>query len=486
MFKFLLLVTSLTAYTEVTAQRQPGARVVLSQAGLDFAARMAVDVLDRDIRGRTVPDQSGTSRVDVGNVRWSITNGRVLDFTKPTPSVEVNPTQLVTWSMSNAGIKLSGNWRYEYRLWRLKMSDSGSFSLTLTGASASVSVSMTRGPDGRPALSVSQCSCTITGVSVEFRGGQSWLYNLFSGFVERPIRSELERLVCETATQAINVNGNAELRTVDVDVLLRHGPLTVDCRLMDNPRMANGYIESSHIGEARAPGNTSPIPFTAMPLPSTISQRMATIYMSEHIANTIGHVLYQRGNLTEVVTTIRIPDQTQPEFLSLSCLPDEICFGSTFPTAAQLYPLSTVELRLQATERPTLSITPTAATGRFTGDVDAIVRFPNGTITVVLSLGVTASLAVSAEIQGDTIVARVLNFAPSVVVKSSSLGGEHTGAELNSFLHFAANYYIIPQLNEIGLEGFRVPNMEGVQLVAPTLNMVQGALVLSTDVQYSP
>ena len=39
------------------------------------------------------------------------------------------------------------------------------------------------------------CSGHVDNVNVHFHGGASWLYNIFSGSVERPIRNSLQSMV---------------------------------------------------------------------------------------------------------------------------------------------------------------------------------------------------------------------------------------------------------------------------------------------------
>jgi len=55
-------------------------------------------------------------------------------------------------------------------------------------------------------------------VHIRLHGGASWLYNLFMGAVERPLRDNIQRKVCEAAESAINTDAARELATLPVKV----------------------------------------------------------------------------------------------------------------------------------------------------------------------------------------------------------------------------------------------------------------------------
>jgi lipopolysaccharide-binding protein len=487
-FKIIsICLTALIVVSTVTGQLlNPGAKVRLTQSGLNYAANVAVDVMAREIRGKAIPNQSGRNNMDVGKVNWEIKNIQISEFTKPGATVTVNPNDAMTWTMTDAGIKTTGDWRYEYKVWKFRARDHGSFTITVRGASTTVSVTMGRNPlTGRPTVRTLTCACSIDNVDVQFRGGRSWLYNLFSSAIERPLKRELEKAVCEGATKAIDTSGNEELATLPVDVRLKQG-VTVDCRLLNDPVMGQGYIEISTKSQATYPGDSSPIPFLAPPISSptsTLPQRMVTAYLSQYVANTLGHVLHKHRLLRHRLTVLDISSQSAKAFLTTTC-PSGTCFGTLFPAAELSYPEARIELDMETVEAPTLEITPRAAMARFKAKVDVIAKLPSGANETIINLEVSVAVGVSTTVDANKVKATVTELTPSIEVKGSLLGSLPS-AKLSFLLQYAADNFVVPQLNEIGDEGFEIPNMDGVEFVRPLLTLVDGALVLSTDVRYT-
>ena len=59
---------------------------------------------------------------------------------------------------------------------------------------------MTVGKDdnGHATLQTTGCSLDVGGVSVDFHGGASWLYNLFDGTIEDLVEDKMQTEVCST------------------------------------------------------------------------------------------------------------------------------------------------------------------------------------------------------------------------------------------------------------------------------------------------
>jgi len=309
------------------------------------------------------------------------------------------------------------------------------------------------------------------------------LYNLFSRAIERPVKNELEQAICAAASVALSTSGNDQLRSIAADVPLRSG-YSVDCSIIDNPIFATGYMETSNKGEAYVPGEPRSTPlFTADPIQtSTTSSKMITIYLSQYMANTIGYLLQQRNVLSYSLTRDDVQNTT---FFSTTCSTGP-CFGTLFPNAQTLFPNSHVELRMATTEPPTLTIAPSAATGRFRGNMDVVVRQADGASRSILSLEVGFETEVSVEVQGSMLKAQVTTLSPSVTVLHSQIGNNPQASQLNELVQFLATNFIIPKLNEVGEEGIQVPNMYGVEFVDPTLRKIQGAIEFSTNLRYLP
>jgi len=259
----------------------------------------------------------------------------VTSFQPPSTSVTVNPGRGLTWSLSGASISLHGDWRIKYRV-VFPVSDSGSFDASVSGASISVSVTLGATATGEPTIRATGCTCHIDRVSIHLHGGASWLYNLFIGAVERPLRDNLQKKICEAAQDAINTDAARELATLPVKVPIGHDKQwLLDYRLVSAPAFASGYLESFHKGEFFNAGDSTEAPFQPSPLPSPASaDRMATFWASSYVLNTAGYVLQKRGVLRYSFTKNDLAARYRDR-LNTTCSWFDGCIGALVPPAGK-------------------------------------------------------------------------------------------------------------------------------------------------------
>ena len=70
-----LLLLSLCCW--LVGATNPGLKIRLSQPGLNYAARVAVQELSAKVQGASLPDQSGRAHTPVGKVDYEVKNMRV-------------------------------------------------------------------------------------------------------------------------------------------------------------------------------------------------------------------------------------------------------------------------------------------------------------------------------------------------------------------------------------------------------------------------
>jgi len=64
-------------YVGETLGTNPGLKIRLSQPGLNYAARVAVQKLSAKVQGASLPDQGGRAHTPVGKVDYEIKNVKV-------------------------------------------------------------------------------------------------------------------------------------------------------------------------------------------------------------------------------------------------------------------------------------------------------------------------------------------------------------------------------------------------------------------------
>ena len=378
---------------------------------------------------------------------------------------------------------MHGDWRVKYKHF---LKDHGSFDASASGASISVSVTIGATAAGEPTVRSTGCTCHIDHVNIRLHGGASWLYNLFMGSVEGPLRNNLQRKICDAAQNAVNTDVARELATLPVKVPLGHDKQwLLDYRLVSPPTFASGYLESFHKGEFFNAGDTSEAPFQPSPLPSPpTADRMATFWASSYVLNTAGYVLQKRGVLRYNVTKKDLPEQFRDR-LNTTCSFLAGCIGALVPPVGKMFPNASVEVEMFSTASPMAGIDPQKLTGSFAGVTVLRARLSDGSLAQLFGLNVTAKMTVSPRLNGTVLKATVVDMEQTLAVINSSVGPVSTTLLRLAFDVVKKNF-IIPKLNEAGEKGLPFPTIKHVQFTNVGLQLERDCLRVSTDVAYSP
>jgi len=270
----------------------------------------------------------------------------------------------------------------------------------------------------------------------------------------------------------------------------------IDYSLVEPPLFALGYIQSSHKGEVFYTGDFTEAPFSASPILTGTPDRMLTVFITDQVFNTLGHVLQEHDILSYIVTKNDVPKNFR-NFFATDC-PSGTCVGTLFPELASSYPNSFIEFNMKTTVRPTLATSVNSIIVTFKGQIDVVVRKSDGiaddidievrkpgNAVTLLSLRVTVTCALTAGIRGNYITGTVTKFSPSITVITSKIN-DIPEDSLNQLLEYVSNAFIVPKLNEVGGKGIAIPSLDHVVLVGPSLSFIKGAIVIATDVRYTP
>ncbi|MGH0181571.1 UNVERIFIED_CONTAM: hypothetical protein FKN15_006988 [Acipenser sinensis] len=297
MFPWWLL--SFLALCPASLCTNPGITGRITQNGLEYGRQIGIAVLQQKLKSIKIPDMSGKEKVSpIGKVRYSLTEMQIVSVSLPKSAVGLSPGTGVVLSIGNAYISIKGNWRVKYL--RI-VKDHGSFDLSVRGLTISTGIGVSRDETGRPTVSSASCSTSIGGVRIKFHGGASWLYNLFSKFIEKALRKALSDKICPLVSDAIG-GLNPHLKTLNVLAKVdRYAE--VEYSLVSPPVITKNYIDLDLKGEFYNIGQHREPPFTAPPfsLPEQASS-MLYIGVSEFTLNSAGFVYYSAGVLNTNVT----------------------------------------------------------------------------------------------------------------------------------------------------------------------------------------
>uniref|UniRef100_A0A7N6BGQ7 Bactericidal permeability-increasing protein n=1 Tax=Anabas testudineus TaxID=64144 RepID=A0A7N6BGQ7_ANATE len=354
---------ALVALIPVTLGTNPGVEVRLTQTGLDYGRQLGIAAIQQKLKSIKIPDISGTQHVSpIGKVQYTLSNMQIVKVGLPQSAVGLVPGTGITLSINNAFISLHGNWRVKY----LKIiKDSGSFDLNVNGLTISITIFVKL--DARETF--------LTHVTVVC---YSWLYNLFTKFIEKALRSALQKQICPLVVDAVS-DLNPYLKTLNVEAQVDKYA-EIEYSMVSSPTVSKSSIDLSLKGEFYSIGKHQEPPFSpiAFSLPPQVNN-MLYMGMSAFTANSAAFVYDKAGALSLYVTDDMIP-QSSPLRLNTKT------FGAFIPQLTKLFPGLMMKLLVKTVKTPIVTFKPNNVTIQATGTVTAYAIQPNATLSPLFVL----------------------------------------------------------------------------------------------------
>ncbi|KPP64074.1 LBP (LPS binding protein)/BPI (bactericidal/permeability-increasing protein)-1 precursor-like [Scleropages formosus] len=391
----------------------------------------------------------------------------------PASSLGLVPGSGLSLSISDAFISLNGHWHVKYLKF---IKDSGSFDLTVSGLTISVTMGVNSDETGRPTVSSSNCAASVGHVSIEFHGGASWLYNLFSSFIENALRSAIQNQICPLVHDAIS-DINPHLKTMNVLAQVDKYA-EIEYSLVTSPVVSNTFIQFSLKGEFYKIGQHQEPPFSAPPfsLPQT-NGSMLYLGLSSFIANSAGFVYHNAGVLGLYVTDDMIPSSS-PLRLNTKT------FGAFIPEIAKRFPNMMMKLLVKTLEPPRITFEPNNVTLQANGTVTAYAILPNNTLEALFILNL-----VSLDGQGEQFICSKGRPITEQII-SMTLGTSYVGQfqvmPLNNIFTMILKVVVIPKVNEKLQQGYPLPAISHMNLVNTQLKVLKDQLVAPNEVVVDP
>ncbi|XDV51926.1 hypothetical protein PO909_020718 [Leuciscus waleckii] len=296
---FLWCVLVLANLVSVSTSNNAGVKVRLTQKMLEYGRQIGIASIQQKLRSIKVPDISGTEKVDpIGKVQYSFTGMQIANLGLPKSALGLVPNTGVMLSIGDAYINLHGNWRVKYL--RI-IKDSGSFDLAVSELTISTTIAVMSDDTGRPTVSMTNCAATVGSVNVKFHGGASWLYNLFSSFINKALRNALQKQICPLVADSI-AEMNPHLKTLNVLAKVDQYA-EIDYSMVGSPVISNTSIDLDLKGEFYNIGQHKEPPFSPTPFSLPYQDtNMLYIGVSAFSINSAGFVYHSASALRLYIT----------------------------------------------------------------------------------------------------------------------------------------------------------------------------------------
>ncbi|XP_066558664.1 bactericidal permeability-increasing protein [Amia ocellicauda] len=465
----------LLALCPLTLCTNPGVTGRLTQKGLEYGRQIGMAVLQKRLQSIKIPDISGKVKVKhAGKVKYSVSGMRIVNLGLPQSSLGLVPSSGLKLSIGNAFIKIKGRWRVKYLR---VIKDSGSFDLSVSGLSISAGMGVSRDGTGHPAVSSASCSAIVRSAKVKFHGGASWLYNLFSRYIDKALRKSIKKQLCPLVAKSIE-GLNPRLQTLNV--LAKVDKYSeIQYSLVSSPSVTKNYIDLYLKGEFYAIAHHQEPPFTA-PAFSLPDQAKSMLYLglSQYTLNTAGFVYNTLGRLSIDITDDMLP-KSSPFRLNTKS------FQLIIPEIEKKYPNMPMKCVVKTSKQPLITFEPNNATLQAAGTVTAYAIQPNSTLAPLFIINVVTSVSAKVYITGTNIAGSVSLNGLEISLVESYVGPFQVQV-LNNVVPFILKTVVLPQVNAYLKKGFPLPTLRKMSLVNPQIQIQKNYLLIATDVRFQP
>ncbi|KAM4622302.1 bactericidal permeability-increasing protein-like [Discoglossus pictus] len=382
----------------LSGHANPGVKMRVSQKWLDYVRTMGMDVIHHMLLNDYLPDIAGSTRM-FGNVDYVISRVLIEEFDIPKSTAVTVPPTDVQVNIENAYARVYGNWHVTH--WLIK--DSGTFTLQLSGISVGFRLTTFQDSSDRPSVFLFSCHSEITQAKVHLYGGASWLYNLFTVFLEKPIQTNVNKKLCPKVSDAITILQH-ELATFHVNAQC-DGAAEISYSLITPPMVEWTHIDLALKGIAHPVGSPAQeaLPIHPIALPEGKGS-MIYVGLSEHFFNSLGKTYFMSN-----VLNLTLSQEQYPDVFWLRTGD----YGAIIPQMNKYYPESqAMILTITATRAPVVRLTPMKLSLELTGRLQALAVLPYIVTKEVFSVDLTTTLI------ADTLHISDLNLAVYFVSES--------------------------------------------------------------------
>ncbi|XP_062319884.1 bactericidal permeability-increasing protein-like [Osmerus eperlanus] len=465
---------TLLALLPLTLAINPGVKVKLTEKGLEYGREIGMASLQKKLKTIRVPDLSGSERVaPIGRVKYSLTGMQIVNLGLPKSVLGLVPGTGVSLSIGNAFLNLHGNWRVRYLKF---IKDSGSFDLGINGLTITTSIAIKSDETGRPAVSSVNCVTDLGSATIKFHGGASWLYNLFSSYIDKALRNTIQKQICPLVADAIT-DLNPQLKTLNVLAKVDKYA-EIEYSMVESPAISKSCIDFGLKGEFYNIGAHQEPPFSATPfsLPPQINN-MLYIGISSFTTNSAGFVYNKAGALSLYVTDDMIPPSSPIRLNTRT-------FGAFIPQIAKRFPGLMMKLLVKTAKEPIITFEPNNVTLQATGTVTAYAIQPNTTLSPLFVLNMEASVSARVYVTGMKLAGAITLNKIQMTLGTSYVGDFQVKSLDNIFL-MVLKVAVIPKVNARLERGYPLPSLGKMNLVNTQLQVLKDYMLIGTDVLFT-
>ncbi|XP_071280378.1 BPI fold-containing family C protein [Agelaius tricolor] len=447
----------------------PGVKVRITQKGLEYAREVGLEILKQNMEKEHFPDLTGHEKFGLGNVKYNISRIHVTAVELPSASISLLPGSGIKLVIGNASLTIDMNWNI--RTWMFKDSGRGTVHISKVFVTAILSTPLENA--GPTSIALTSCRTTPGDVDIKLNGKTGFLHNFFIKYLKKPIHRSLVTNSCP--------NIRAGIQLIDGDLQSPNAVMQVDdlaevvYSLSGLLSVFQTFIDLDLKGVVFPAGNHTDSPYMAasFTIPDQ-SDSMLYLAFSEYFFQSSSFAYYTAGAFNMTIA------EEVSRYFNINT---EI-FSSTIPEVAK-YSITPylVMLKLMSSEIPTISLQQDSFTAEIQGSVEVLAILPDSTTQSLFTLTIAANTSISLNIFDQKLMGSLCLNRIQFSLAHSSVGSFEV-LLLENILSYILQTEVIPSANAKLSKGFPLPNLANVTFTRSHITIVQGYVLISTDVHY--
>ncbi|PRP82889.1 lipopolysaccharide-binding protein [Planoprotostelium fungivorum] len=454
----------------------PGFSTAFSQNGLDYFRGVGLQLLSEKLNHLKVPDITGVAKVWPAKFNYNVSSIHLEDVDLSSSTIEIVPGVGLSITVTKGSTKGDFNWHWQQQ-GIIHPHGTGTANLTVA-LSANMKFTFAAVNDHLQ-LDAVDPTVTIDTLQVHVNSKNSWFYNFLIEVLTPVLKNNIANQLNKAIQTTIESKLNELLLSVPIRQTIR-SPLIFDIGLLRDPQFSADSFRLYESGESYDSSNVTECPdqvCVQRVLPDTTTQRMAQVYVSDYVANSMGYAAYLSGMIAAQVTPDMVPS-TSPFKLDTGSL------KAVLPPLYEKYPNSPVILNISASRPPAVTFNSTGVTVTVFLKIDFYVETSSGR---VYALSVQGDISGPATVltNNSIVYPKLGKFLPQDWVVLESSMGDINIAKLTGAIKFIVSY-AVNTLNIKYASGVSLPTVDGLEFVNPTLNLSEGFLSLEVDFVFHP
>jgi len=185
----------------------------ITQRASDYVEHTILPFVANELNTLTVPKITGNIKTPLGDVQYDLNNIKLSNVLIQKSKVSLLPEHGLQIVADHASGNVASDWHYKESAWP-HISDSGSCDLSITDLSLGMSFYVDGDLEKEGAkVNAKDCKIKIGSLHVKFKGGASWLYNMFADGLASRLKDRLTDQICDAAINLINSKATETLNT---------------------------------------------------------------------------------------------------------------------------------------------------------------------------------------------------------------------------------------------------------------------------------